>query len=299
MLSDPASDLINQTILMSDPDHIGISGINPYEHLQHGPSKSGATKQFANIQSTLRSADIEIIHRASPPDCPDGVYTANWAVTWNGKALLSRLPNTRRGEEAYAEQVLTGLGFDCRRPTDYFSGQGDVLMLNEREAIVGHSYRTIITPELLEHFRWLGIDPIILRTKPRRKFGYLWPDSNAVSGLPDSYFYDIDLAVAVIAPNVLAVCLPALTWASRKTLLALERRVKNPVTIIRVSESEAVNKFACNLVSTGHTVVMAAGAPRLKSELERCGYEVLTTQNDQFKRTGGGIRCICLTLNRA
>jgi N-dimethylarginine dimethylaminohydrolase len=290
--------LINQTILMSDAKHIGIAGINAYEDLSHAPNKSVAGKQFLGIQTALRAAGITVEQVASPTGCQDGVYTANWAVTKNGRALLSRLPNARQAEEAYAETTLRDLGFETQRASSTFSGQGDVLLFNDHEAILGHGYRTHLTPSLLDSLSWLGVTPIIIRTKPRRFLGCLWRQRNRVSGLYDSYFYDIDLAVAVVAPNVLAVCLEALTHSSRRTILQLETRRHNPVTIIRVSLAEARYGFACNLVSTGNHVIMAEGAPLLAAELQRRGYAVTTVPNDQFKLTGGGVRCVSLTLNR-
>ena len=295
--------MINQTILMTDPNHIGVAGINAYEDLSRGPQKAAATEQFAGIQTALTAAGIAITQIPSPANCQDGVYTANWAVTANGKALLSRLPNARQAEESYAEQALAKLGFQTRRPTEVFSGQGDTLLFNDHEAILGYGYRTKLNPELLDHFAWLGITPIVVQAKPQKRFG-LFNVRNKVSGLFDSYYYDIDLAVAVIAPNVLAVCLNALTRQGRRAIHALETRSHNPVTIIPVSESEARDGFACNLVSTGETVVMPAtaempdGAPHLKAKLTQLGYTVVAVHNDQFKLTGGGIRCVSLTLNR-
>jgi N-dimethylarginine dimethylaminohydrolase len=42
---------------------------------------------------------------------------------------------------------------------------------------------------------------------------------------------------------------------------------------------------------------MAEGAPELAADLTARGYVVVTAPNDQFRLTGGGIRCITLALN--
>ena len=39
----------------------------------------------------------------------DGIYTANWALIKNGKAIMSRLPSTRKIEEGYALEQLQKL----------------------------------------------------------------------------------------------------------------------------------------------------------------------------------------------
>lgn len=289
--------LLNSTVLMTDPGHIGIAGINAYEDISHGPNYQAAQTQFLQIKEAVTQAGIKVHQIASPPDCQDGVYTANWAVTYNGKALLAKLPNARESEEPYAKKQLESLGFDCRQPADYFSGQGDLLLFNDHEAIVGHGYRTKLTPGLRSDLAWLGIAPIFLQALPQLD-AQGQPQINRVTGLTDSYYYDMDLAVAVIAPNVLAVCLDALTPASQITIEKLASRSTDPIKIIEVTETEARDGFGCNLLSTGHTVVMSDAAPNLTASLRRQGYQVITTSLDQFKLTGGGIRCVTLTLNQ-
>lgn len=289
--------MINGRVLMTDAKNIGIAGINAHENLRRAPSRAGAIHQFAGIQDAIRTAGITIEQIPSPKDQQDGVYTANWAITHRGRALLSRLPNARSGEEPYAQGALEELGYETRRPSHIFSGQGDCLPFNEHEAIVGYGYRTLLSLELMEHFKWLGLTPIPVEAKPKRALGVLWRQKNRVSGLYDSYFYDIDLAVAVIAPNVLAVCREALTNRGRRAIDELATRPTNPVKIIPISLDEALKAFAANLVSTGETVVMAQGAPKLAAALEAEGLKVLPVANDQFKLTGGGIRCVTLTLS--
>jgi N-dimethylarginine dimethylaminohydrolase len=283
---------------MTDTAYMGVAGINPYENVEHAPDKMAAGQQLLTIQDALKKAGITVIRRPSPAGQQDAVYTANWAVTWKGRAIMSKLPDARAGEEAAAEQYLKDLRFDTRRPGEIFSGQGDTLIFNDSEAIVGNGYRTKITTELLDQFTWLGINPVIVKTKPRRLFGWLWALRNPVTGLPDSFYYDIDLAVAVIAPNVLAVCWAALTRSGRRTMRTLQRRADNKVIIIPVSKDEALRGFACNLVSTGRTVIMPDGAPKLAARLGKLGYDVVPVNIDQFRLTGGGVRCVTLTLNK-
>nr|MDQ3093776.1 amidinotransferase [bacterium] len=62
---------------------------------------------------------------------------------------------------------------------------------------------------------------------------------------------------------------------------------------------EAQYAFACNLVSTGETVVMSAFAPQLKAELERRGLKVLTPVVTELGKGGGFIRCTTLTLDNS
>jgi N-dimethylarginine dimethylaminohydrolase len=62
---------------------------------------------------------------------------------------------------------------------------------------------------------------------------------------------------------------------------------------IEISFQEAKKAFACNLVSTGETVVMSAHAPKFQKELENRGFKVITPEVSEI----ANIRCTTLTLN--
>jgi len=65
---------------------------------------------------------------------------------------------------------------------------------------------------------------------------------------------------------------------------------------IEVSLEEAVGAFACNLVSTGETVIMSDQAPQFKAKLEALGFTVLTPEITELLKGGGYIRCTTLTI---
>ena len=70
-----------------------------------------------------------------------------------------------------------------------------------------------------------------------------------------------------------------------------------PMDKIEVSFAEATQGFACNLVSTGETVVMSAHAPELKAKIEAKGLKIITPDVTELGKGGGYIRCTTLTLN--
>ena len=109
----------------------------------------------------------------------------------------------------------------------------------------------------------------VWQTKPlRRLFGHGKQVLNATTGWPDSYYYDLDLALAVLrAPDGLDRGLIA--WCPAAFMKESSIKIRSlKVDKIEVSLKEAKKAFACNLVSTGETVVMSAFAPRFKNELE-------------------------------
>ena len=117
------------------------------------------------------------------------------------------------------------------------------------------------------------------------------PVINSVTGWPDSFFYDLDLAIAVITPGLIAWCPDAFLPESRARIEAL-----TDIEKIEVSFEEATKASACNLVSTGQTVIMGSKAPKLKSELEARGFTVLAPEITELMKGGGFIRCTSLTI---
>lgn len=291
---------INQTVLMSGADFFDdVYAINPYMDDQVPVNIAKAKAEHTAIREALESAGVKVITIPAPEDCQDGVYTANWALCHDNKAVMARLPGPRQGEEPYALKVLQDLGKQIITVPGglRFSGQGDALPCGN-DLFTGSNYRTDweVHKFLADT---LGLNVISLQTIPKRKWHGLGKRVvNPASGWPDSFYYDIDLALSILrAPEgdkkgLIAWCPAAFTRASRKLL-----REYDGVDKIEVSRSEATNGFACNLVSTGETVIMSANARKLKAELERRGFKVITPQITELAKGGGYIRCTTLTLS--
>ena len=288
---------LNKTVLMSDADHFSTDQpINPY-YDESPVDLDSARQEHATIHTMLARAGIDVVKVSSPVDSQDGVYTANWALVRGSKAVLAHLPDARKAEEAYAEKILTDLGIEVFHVPDglKFSGQGDALPCGNF-LFCGSTYRSDVAAQEFAA-KTLGYERIQLRTIPQLD------DSgsevtNQSSGWADSFFYDIDLALAIIkAPNnnekgLIVYCPDAFTKESRDLLNNFDEVEK-----IIVSIDEAKLAFATNLVSTGETVVMSARAPQLKANLESHGLTVLTPEITELAKGGGYIRCTTLTLS--
>lgn len=290
--------LHNQTVIMSSARYFtNEQQINPYYH-DEPVDVERAIAEHEQLRLTMEMAGIAVRQVTAPPDSQDGVYTANWALIRGQQAVLARLPEARKSEEDWAESQLTSLGISVTRvPEDWhFSGQGDALPCG-KYLFCGQGYRA---DERAQQFaaETLGYTRIQLQTVP------LTDESgqallNEASGWPDSFYYDIDLALAIIRPptetekGLIAYCKEAFTPTSLETLQSLS----NEFDFIFVSEHEAVEAFACNLVSTGETVIMSNAAPELKANLEERGLSVLTPSVVELAKGGGFIRCQTLTVH--
>jgi N-dimethylarginine dimethylaminohydrolase len=300
--------MINQKVLVSDAKHFALDAhINPY----YGAGvldKAKASLEHAEVVAAFERAGIEVVRVPSPEGSQDGIYTANWALVRGKKAVLARLPEVRKAEEDYAEQLLTDLGYDVVRvPEDWlFSGQGDALVCGNL-LFAGSGYRSDVRAQQFAA-ETLGLKLVQLhavpslrqpngflsgssaKADPKGQANLLFPLINEITGLPDSFFYDLDLAVAVIDEKTIAVCMEALDEASRQKVL------EAPVEKIFVSIDEARNGFALNMVSTGETVVMSAHAPEFAEKLRERGLELELLDITELVKGGGFIRCVSLTL---
>lgn len=284
--------LLNQKVLMSGVDYFNdLAAINPFMDASVPIDLSYAAEEHAAIKSAFETAGIEVTQVKPPESCQDGVYTANWGLERGGVVVLARLPNARQKEEAYARAVFESLGKQIVEvPSNYkFSGQGDALPCGNF-LFCGSGYRS--DPEAQKFAaQTLGYERIQLQTIPQ-----LGADSkpviNAHSGWPDSFFYDLDLALSIIKPpqsgqkGLIAWCPKAFLPESQKTLQEF-----NEVDKIEVSYREAVEAYACNLVSTSKTVIMNQGAPQLQAALEALGLKTVLLKNPELAKGGGSIRC--------
>ncbi len=278
---------INSRILISGADHFVVEELNPYENVDFQPDREKAIKEHSHLRQVFESAGIEVEQVKPPDNCQDGIYTANWGLVWRNKAVLSRLPNRRQPEEPYARETLVNLGYEPITPSFRFSGQGDALPCGNY-LFCGSHYRS--DPEIHEFLaNVFECEVIGLKTIPAKDIA--GEDLiNKITGWPDSYFYDLDLALSVINSELIAWCPDAFLPESRRKIEAL------PIQKLTVSYDEATKGFACNLLSTGDKVIMSNRAPELKSKIENLGIETLTPEINELSKGGGYIRCCSLTL---
>ena len=287
---------INTTVIMSSAEYFSNDQpINPY-YAQETVDIAQAVAEHREIKACLERAGIRVIQVPVTPSSQDGVYTANWALVRGDKAVVARLPAARQAEEAWAEEILRRRGVQVVRvPENWrFSGQGDALPCGDY-LFCGSGYRSDAQAQAFAADT-LGYQRIQLQTTPQLGADGQ-PVINASSGWPDSFYYDIDLALAIIkgpsggSLGTIAYCPQAFTAESQKILAELEDFDK-----IIVSKTEAQQAFACNLVSTGEAAVMSARAPGLKAELESRGLRVFTPEITELAKGGGYIRCTTLSI---
>lgn len=277
---------------MSGADYFDVVDLNAYSHNIEHVDHAKAVAEHAAIRAAVEQAGVTVVKLDPPEGCQDGIFTANWGLCRGDTVILASLPNARQAEQPYAEKCLRELGKKIVRVPDgmRFSGQGDALPCGNY-LFMGTGYRT--DPEMHRFVAdTLGYEVISLQTIPE-----LGPDgqpvTNPVSGWPDSFFYDIDLAMSILSDGLIAWCPEAFTPDSQAKIhdLTLQK--------IEVSYEEATKGFACNLLSTGETVIMSGHAPRFQAAIEAHGLTTVTPDVSELGKGGGYIRCTTLTLDNA
>jgi N-dimethylarginine dimethylaminohydrolase len=66
--------------------------------------------------------------------------------------------------------------------------------------------------------------------------------------------------------------------------------------LIPVEEAEA-NRFGCNAVVVGQSVVHNSGCPQLQAALRAAGYTAHAVELDEFLKAGGSAKCLTLRLD--
>jgi len=262
---------MNKHLLVTDARNFAINfEINPYMHQIDQPDTQKSIAQHEAIMQAHRDAGRTLEYLPTAEDCPDMIYVANSGLTRGNKVVLSHLPKERQPETPHYREWYKRHGWEVIEPPALFSGQGDALPCGDR-LLIGTGWRT--APELHKFVADnLGYDVVSLQTTG-----------------PE--YYDIDLAVAVLRPDLIAFCDEALEPASAEKLANLPG-----VNHILISLEET-KKFAANLVSDGQTVVMTNDAPSLAAAIQSHGLKTVELPTDQLAKGGGAIRCTSLALD--
>lgn len=264
---------MNQHLLVTDATNFRVAfEINPYMHEVDQPDRAAAIAQHEAIMQAHRDAGRRLEYLPTVPDCPDMIYVANSGLPRGKKVVLSQLPAERQPETPHYRQWYKQHGFQVIEPPALFSGQGDALPCGDY-LLMGTGWRT--DPQLHSFVaKELGYNVVAMQTTG-----------------PE--YYDLDLAVAILRPDLIAFCPEALEPASAEQLANLPG-----VDHILISLEET-RRFAANLVSDGQTVTMTNDAPDLAKTIRAHGIKTIELATDQLAKGGGAIRCSSLALDNS
>lgn len=260
-------------ILMCPPDYFGIEyEINPWMNRARPADHDVAVQQWNDLVAILREAGAKISLLTPVEGLPDLVFTANAAIIFQDRAVLSNFRHEQRArEEPINAEWFSANGFRVEQVPEEiaFEGAGDALFCGDT-LFAGYQIRS----HALGH----------------QKIGELMGCRVIPVPLVDDYYYHLDTCFCPLAPGI-AVYYPGAfdDYGQR----ALREHVDE---LIPVPEEEA-RHFACNAVVVGRTVVTNTGSPELHRQLAGHGFEPVETPLSEFVKSGGSAKCLTLRLD--
>ena len=257
---------------MCRPDHYGIEyEINPWMRVAVQVDHALAQAQWDALHRTYLDLGLAIELAEPVAGLPDMVFTANAAVLWDGRAVLSNFHHAERaGEEPHWRRELERLGFEVHElPRSLsFEGAGDALFVGDR-LFCGSGFRT----DRESHrpvARILEVEVVSLE-------------------LVDSRFYHLDTCFCPLDATTVLAAPDAFSEESARLIRQL---VPN---LIEVSVEVAAG-FACNAMPVDGQVVSSLTIAQLAAPLRSAGFTILPLPMGEFLKAGGGVRCLSLPL---
>jgi N-dimethylarginine dimethylaminohydrolase len=260
------------TILMCPPEYFGVEyEINPWMHVDVDVDRALARLQWQGLYDTYTELGEKIVLTPPVQGLPDMVFSANAAVVWNGRAVLSRFYHSeRRGEEPYWDEALRKVGLEIHYVPHgvSFEGAGDALFVGSR-MFCGYGFRT----DRESHDVVAGILEV-----------------EAVSlELVDPHFYHLDTCFCPLDDTTVLFTPDAFSVPSQETIRQLvPRAIEVPFHIAR--------GFVCNALPIQKCVVSSSAINELQAQLEQVGFSVRSLPMGEFMKSGGGVRCLSLPL---
>jgi N-dimethylarginine dimethylaminohydrolase len=260
-------------ILMCPPDYYGIYyEINPWMNTARQADHAVAVEQWSELRERIEAAGAQVSLLAPVEGLPDLVFTANAALIFCHRALLSRFRYPQRqGEEPHNRRWLTEHGFDVTEvpPGTSFEGAGDALFCGDT-LFAGYRMRS----DAIGHQavgRLLGVRVIPVE-------------------LIDPRYYHLDTCFCPLAPGEAIWYPPAFDRYGQQTI---QEHVPH---LIAVEQGEA-ERFACNAVVIGQRVITNIGCDQLHADVAARGYDPVATPLDEFVKAGGSAKCLTLRLD--
>ncbi len=264
---------MTEKILMCPPNYYGIKyEINPWMNVEIQADHSLAKEQWGNLYNILKqgiNADIQLVEPEE--DVPDMVFTANAALMYGNKAIISKFKHPQRQlEEKYFTKWFKQNGYEViNLPENMsFEGAGDALFLGDT-LYAGYVPRTDISSHMyiseLLNIRVISFE------------------------LVNNSFYHLDTCFCPLKDDYLIYYPKAFDeYANR----IIENNVP-PEKRIAVNDEESAY-FTCNAVNIGDAVVTNATTARFANLLEEKGFSHFQTDLSEFMKAGGASKCLTL-----
>jgi len=260
-------------VLLCPPEFFSVDyEINPWMHKEFQVNKQLAQKQWENLKKIYFDLGVRVEVIKPIEGLPDMVFTANAGLVLDRLVIVSNFKyRERQPESKYFQAWFKKHGFQIFNlgEGEIFEGQGEALVIGNY-LVAGYGFRANLSS-------YRKIKSVIRKELVTVK-------------LIDSRFYHLDTCFLPLNSTTAVYFPKAFDSRSQSKLRGI---IPN---LISVSEQEAM-EFVCNSVVVADTILMPAVSENLKKEISNLGYKIQTIEISEFKKSGGGVRCLTLNLD--
>lgn len=256
-------------ILMCPPLHFDIKyEINPWMHLENKVDRIKAQKLWQTVYEAYLKFGVSIELIKQVEGLPDMTFTANAGIVSGKKFISGNYRNReRKGEEKYFKQWFTDNGFTIHTLKHFQGGEGDALFF--RGILhMGHGFRS--------------------DRESHDEVGKILSVSTKSLRLVDPSFYDFDTAFCPVGDRCLLYYPEAFDEEGRKYL----EKIPDAFSMTK----EEGEHFVGNSVLVREVLFTGFASEHIRGIMRKYNIEMKVFNLDEFKKSGGGIKCLILHL---
>lgn len=264
------------SFLMSPPNYYDAFFLfNPWMSYQDEVDRKKALQQWKGLKDTISSLGVEVRLIKPVQESPPMVFTADVALVYAlEKVLVMRNDGSRSFfESSVASAWFKKEGFTVEgMPPTYRLDGGNIIRLSPTLYLVG-----LKPGSSGESERYLA-----------KLFKLVYEAKVHPLALCNKHFLHLDMVIGNLGGQALLVYWEGLHPISRQHL-----RQWIDIPIIPVGERDA-EKFACNSITVGDTVITGPVSENLAKRIEAFGFKTARLDLSEFYKAGGGAKCLTL-----
>lgn len=256
-------------VLMCRPDYFDIEyEINPWMNLENKVDHKKAMQQWQTLYDTLKGLGVEIELITGVKGLPDMVFPANAGIVKDGVFISGNFRyKERKGEEKYYQKWFKDHGYKVKELKHFQGGEGDALFFRGM-LYMGYGFRS--DPKSHQEVEEiLGVPVVSLK-------------------LIDPYFYDFDTAFCPLGDKAVLYYPEALDKPSREIV----KKIQGAIPITKAQAQGFVN----NGIYVDGKFLVGYLDDNLRQILRGLKIEPVLLDASEFKKSGGGIKCVILYL---
>src|SRR3989344_2806381 len=257
-------------VLMCVSAHFSIEySINTWMDVNNQVDHETAMRQWEAVYDAYKTSGVTIELIDQKKGLPDMVFTANGGIVYGNTFIVSNHRyKERKGEELLFGKWFASRGYKIHHLRNHQSGEGDALFFQD-VLYMGWGFRSDRESHQ-EVGKILGVETVSLK-------------------LINPYFYDFDTAFCPIGDKAILYYPEAFDDESKAILAELPHALP-------IDGSEA-NGFIGNSVYINRELFVEYLDAKLEEQLATIDVKPRVFDMSEFKKSGGGIKCITLYLD--